>query len=872
MRIHLKKLIKILFNIILLLLLQFSDAHAQSDITLDFGGNITGEVGEQVTISVNTSDLTDLDVTNFDFEFAFDPALIQFENADILAGELLPSGITKNVTDDNRILASFADSSPISGSGTLITMTGTLLAEGQNIEGFSVTDIFMGDGSLSISPSVPFNISVTVEPAPQEPISWFISPEDVELSTPDPASFSITIEQTAGDEELTWDVTDDADWLTVDGASSGAGSGSVTVNADENTSTASRSATITVQSNAGTKTVSVSQPGIVPQNIELDYGGDITARVGDEVSIPVTTSELTDLNVANFDFEFQFDSSLLEIQQSNITAGPLVSSITKNVTNDDRVLVSFADSSPIEGSGVLFTITANAIAPGLNENGIVVSDVLLGDGSSTITPTVPTGISVEVVENEPPVVSIISGPADGSTIDFNNPDFAWDGSDPDGTVTEYEVDLQGPSATGFLTSETNYEFADLADGNYLFRVRAIDNEGSSSQWAERTFTVAFEPPPLPAPDLISPTDGAEVFVEDPTIFSWSEVDGATGYEIQFDEDDPVSTGVDTEFELITSNVGEKTWRARGMNGSNPGDWSAIRNFTVVSPNQPPTVAIVNGPADGNTINFNNPGFAWEGVDEDGTVVEYEVDLQGPSATGFLTSESNYEFADLADGNYLFRVKAEDNDGSFSDWAERSFTVDTSDDPPMIPDLISPEDGATDQPLKPSLDWDPVNGASEYGVQVSSGSAFTSLKIDEIKTETQHTVADGVLSYGITYYWRVEARNESGSSGWSTVRSFTTEAEPETPVLAVSPASTNVSSNAGSVTFQVSNDGGGTLEWSVETGDTWLSIEGSDSGTGSEAVQVAYFENTSENSRTGTVTITSPNAENSPNICNDSTVS
>ncbi len=58
-----------------------------------------------------------------------------------------------------------------------------------------------------------------------------------------------------------WTVASDQTWCSVSSAS-GSGNGSVTVNVEENTSTAERTATITVKSDAGDKTISVTQSGV----------------------------------------------------------------------------------------------------------------------------------------------------------------------------------------------------------------------------------------------------------------------------------------------------------------------------------------------------------------------------------------------------------------------------------------------------------------------------------------------------------------------------------------------------------------------------------------------------------------------------------
>jgi hypothetical protein len=129
------------------------------DIEVTFAGELSGDPGEDVALSVDVSNLTGLNINNFDIAFSFDSELIRFEAEDIAPGDLINS-LTANVTDDDRVLISYASSSPIEGSGTLFKITGRLTGEGVNGSGLTITELFFGDGSLNVIPSVPHNITV----------------------------------------------------------------------------------------------------------------------------------------------------------------------------------------------------------------------------------------------------------------------------------------------------------------------------------------------------------------------------------------------------------------------------------------------------------------------------------------------------------------------------------------------------------------------------------------------------------------------------------------------------------------------------------------------------------------------------------------
>jgi hypothetical protein len=73
------------------------------------------------------------------------------------------------------------------------------------------------------------------------------------------------------------------------------------------------------------------------------------------------------------------------------------------------------------------------------------------------------------------------------------------------------------------------------------------------------------------------------------------------------------------------------------------------------------------------------------------------------------------------------------------------------------------------------------------------------------------------------------------------------------VISVSPVSRDLSKDAGTTTFSVSNTGTGTMPWTVAvtTGDSWLSITSGASGTNSGTINCSFKSNTSLSSRTAT---------------------
>jgi hypothetical protein len=133
--------------------------------------------------------------------------------------------------------------------------------------------------------------------------------------------------------------------------------------------------------------------------------------------------------------------------------------------------------------------------------------------------------------------------------------------------------------------------------------------------------------------------------------------------------------------------------------------------------------------------------------------------------------------------------------------------------PSTPTLASPANGATGVLTSPILSWNVAGGAASYGLQVSTASNFSTTVVNQSGiSATSYTVTG--LTTNTLYYWRVNATNPIGTSGWSSSRSFTTTSivPPSAPVLA-SPTNgaTGVSINP-------------TLSWNASSGATSYQLQ------------------------------------------------
>ena len=96
--------------------------------------------------------------------------------------------------------------------------------------------------------------------------------------------------------------------------------------------------------------------------------------------------------------------------------------------------------------------------------------------------------------------------------------------------------------------------------------------------------------------------------------------------------------------------------------------------------------------------------------------------------------------------------------------------------PAAPLLISPSNNAVGQALNLSLSWNPVAYASTYRVQLALDTNFTNIIIDD-STLINTVKAVTNLSPLTDYYWRVNAKNISGTGSFSSLWRFKTLGSP-----------------------------------------------------------------------------------------------
>ncbi|MDR9420004.1 cohesin domain-containing protein [Gracilimonas sp.] len=154
------KIIDIIFknSLIAMLTLFLISSTAIAQVSLDFGGDLSGRTGDAFTLDVQ-ADLDDNEIDNFDFEFEYDTTQIAIDS--ITAGPLITGPFEANEPDMGRyILATYGNGSGITGNTVLFTVHGMFKSSDVNESGIQFTEINVGN-NLSTDASTPFDITTT---------------------------------------------------------------------------------------------------------------------------------------------------------------------------------------------------------------------------------------------------------------------------------------------------------------------------------------------------------------------------------------------------------------------------------------------------------------------------------------------------------------------------------------------------------------------------------------------------------------------------------------------------------------------------------------------------------------------------------------
>jgi hypothetical protein len=411
-------------------------------------------------------------------------------------------------------------------------------------------------------------------------------------------------------------------------------------------------------------------------------------------------------------------------------------------------------------------------------------------------------ISFTVLNNVNPVA-----PADASV--NQTIDVLIDWSAAQGfTQYEYQIDI----TTAFNTPElrsglvtTSSATSPTLDFNtlYYWRVRVMHNSDTSAWSNVWSFTTLNSISP------VAPANGANNQTPD-VLLDWSATTGFTNYQWQADTDpnfgsSNFQTGLATTSSANISNGlygATYYWRVRILSSTDTSAWSAVWSFNTIN------ILAHTAPANGATDQVCNVILDWVASSgftnyqwQADTVISFNSTALQSGLTG--TSSANISNAYFGK-TYYWRVRMMNN-ADTSLWSlPWSFTTLN-----QIA-LVSPANGALDQPVSVVLDWVATTGISNYQFQADTTPSFNSpaLRFGLTSVGSSQTTVSNIY-FNQTYYWRVRLLNANDTSLWSTVWIFNTL----NSVALVSPVN-----NATNVNVNV------TLDWAVVTGASAYHLE------------------------------------------------
>lgn len=394
-------------------------------------------------------------------------------------------------------------------------------------------------------------------------------------------------------------------------------------------------------------------------------------------------------------------------------------------------------------------------------------------------------------------------PVDGASNVSLTPLFDWDSTSPADSYT-----LQAALDTSFsnpavFTSGITQSFLNLVSPQlqnnfrYYWRVNATNIAGTG-EWSEvHDFTTVLGMPA--APGLLLPVNFATGVSLTP-LLDWVEDISATSYQVQVSQDSTFAgvlwdtsgfniSQVTVRSGLLT-NVQTYFWRVRTTNPIGTGPWAQPFRFTTLL--IPPVAPQLVDPPDGAIEISTTPTLNWDSVQY---AASFRIQLSTDStfattlinSSGLVFSQYNVPGGILNNNTrYFWRVNASNNAGTGPYSQVFDFTTVIS--PPVAaPTLLAPPNGAVNQPLNLTLDWNDVFGTTGYKVLLSTDSLFNTTLLDTTITASQMVVRSGLLSGSSVYHWRVRGFNVGGFGPWSVTWKFTTQIIGIEPISGIVPS-------------------------------------------------------------------------------------
>jgi Cohesin domain/Secretion system C-terminal sorting domain/Fibronectin type III domain len=733
--------------------------------------------GRLVSIPVYVdSSLTGLGVTSFQLDINFDTYLFNFDSV-VASGTMSQTlgGVTFNASTPGHIAIAAGGVSPLTGTGVLVFIRLKAVQPGYGHITFNGPP-----GSLLNEGSPALHLTDGAIQVVSPPIIY-VYPSTGDLTVGDSLQFAAS----NGVEPYTW---------------SSSNSSVATIGPEG----------VLKGIHAGTTRVIVSDlAGTVDttDKIEIRAFGlsvrDTTAIQGRTVDLPVYSSDLTGQSLGSGYMRISYNPVLLT-PLSIVQTGTLLAAFPQAVSNSGtpgELVVSFAGSGFLSGSGVLFYVRFVVSTANTGSSTISLSDILFNenvkgngtDGHFTVT-------SMNTLLISPSTADIVVGDTLRFGATGGTEPYTWTVSDTSlaqvdnggllrakksgsetvraadvygangvsGTIKIYDTHVLMPDTVGMVNDSVDVPIyiSSVSAGSPIYSFQTTISYDTSVMRASRvvntgTITEGWTYAPNISGDKVTFAAAGSSRLTSPGILCF----------IRFFIPSGVQSGRSSciTFDSFVLNEGQP--RALLSNGN-------LETSAAVSPAAPVLVS----PTDGASDIDINPTLSWNASSG---ALSYNIQLSTDPSFATTTWDSSdvtatsVSLSGLVESTvYHWRVNAHNAAGTSGWSAVWSFTTIVS--APPVPTLASPASGSLDVALNPTLTWNSATGAVRYNLQVSTDSMFATTNYDTSGVTETSKVVSG-FSHQTTYYWRVNAENGGGTGGWSAVWKFTTvTASPSSP--------------------------------------------------------------------------------------------
>ena len=325
-------------------------------------------------------------------------------------------------------------------------------------------------------------------------------------------------------------------------------------------------------------------------------------------------------------------------------------------------------------------------------------------------------------------------------------------------ITNGKVGTYSTIGTALANATTYTDSTANPYTDYSYQVIAYNVKGDTLSNAVKTLGVPIAPTNLTA--VLSGTSQINL--------SWNDnSNNETGFIVERSTDGTNFTGIatiganSTNYSDKNLTPGTYTYRVKAIKGSLSSNYSNIASLTIVSAPTNLQATLQNGPAVDLTWTDhanNETGFIVERSTNGGNYTAITT-LNGNPNTGTV----NFTDSTVKAGtSYNYRVKA--ISGNFSSSYSNTVQIST----PVIPKAPTGLKANVTVGLTTDLvylSWQKSSGTvTQYTVQYATNSTFT----NNLASDTVTSTADFItgLTKNNTYYFRVKAMNQSGSSSWS----------------------------------------------------------------------------------------------------------